>query len=170
MSDLPWSSVELLAPHHDLTAFSCGLDAVDEWFRRNAHTESASGRVATHVCLDPEGAVLAFFSLKHTVLHVENSSKTMQRTAETEGYATALLLAQMGVDQTCQGGAGKTLMTAVFELAIKLHRQAPFKHLITDAATLSLVQFYAKFGMHPISPDSRRLYIKTSSVMRALAE
>lgn len=103
------------------------------------------------------------FALKHIVVNLQDESKSRQRDADASGMATGLLLAQMGVHEGHQGnGAGKRLLEEVFRVATRVHEEASYSFVVTDAATERLVSFYEKRGFTRIG-NERRLIMKAST-------
>lgn len=52
-----------LTPDHDLSAFSSGVPALDDWLRRRALANQYSGASRTFVAEDAAGQVMGFYSL-----------------------------------------------------------------------------------------------------------
>lgn len=167
----PWSRVELLNDSHDIAGFQCGLGPVDEWFQDKAKVATRESRIATHVCVDDAGAVQAFYAMKQIIVSVEGASRVMRDTAECDGETTGMLLAQMGVSKAHQGqGLGKQLITIAMQTAVQNHQNAPFRLLVVDAATPSLVEFYQRFQFRLLRENERRLVMKMSLARKLVEE
>ena len=173
MTVATWSSVALLDDTHDISAFTTGLDTVDNWFHTHAQKRQSEGRIATHLCLSGEGQIIAFYSLKHILVNLTGESSKLRKTAEANtssaddpGWSTALLLALMGVRADLHGqGVGKHVVTHILQEAANLHRKSPFSLLIVDAENPKLVPFYEKYTFKLLNRD-RRLGVKMSLVRR----
>lgn len=166
---MPWDRIELLSEHCAVDDFECGLASVDDWFREKALEAHAARRVAVHAALTEENALVGFFALRHIIVNLEGESKSTRRGAERdpEDHATAVLLAQMGVDRVYQGnGAGSRLVNAAMQAAVVAHTNAPFSFFVVDAANDELVPYYRNFGFRHHATQPRRLFMTMSAVRR----
>ncbi|MCF7552589.1 GNAT family N-acetyltransferase [Pseudonocardia sp. WMMC193] len=113
--------------------------------------------MSTHVCVDANGAVVAFFALRTVIANVSAAPSRLRRTGNAEGLAPAILLAQMGVAEQYQGqGHGARLFFRAVEEALVAHTAVRMPLLVLDAADEGLVPFYEKLAMKRI-PNTMRL-------------
>lgn len=170
MTAIPWSQVEALCGSHDISTFTTGLPSVDDWFESKALPEQNAGRVRTHLCLSPDGDIVAFYALKLIVVNVEGGSRKIRDTAEAGGSATGLLLAQMGVREDLHGrGAGSNVVRQVMKEASEQHHRASFRLLVVDAENPTLVPYYERFGFSQLAGDLR-MVMKMSAVNKIVAQ
>lgn len=170
MSSSNWVGIVAFDASHDCTAFSTGLASVDAWFPAKALPEQLAGRMVTHVCLDEDGGVVAFYSVKHIIVSLDGTSRRIQETEETGGMTTGLLIAQMGVRSDLQdNGMGTRVLHSAMKHSVTLHMGAPFKLLVVDAENPSLVSFYEHRGFAPLSNDLR-MVMKMSAVRKVVAQ
>lgn len=165
----PWVRVEPLSDAHDIDSFQCGLASVDAWLHDKARSATREHRVATHVCVDDAGAVVAFYALRQIVVSVEGAARRMRDTAEDGASATGILLAQMGVAELHQGGgSGKALVAQAMRTAAESHDLAPYRLFVVDAANSELVSFYEKFELKLLRGSDLRLATKMSTVRKVV--
>lgn len=163
-----WAEVVPVVEIDSSADFVTGLNSVDEWFTNNARDEHVAGRVRTHCCLSDEHGLVAFFALRMITLTLTGASSSMQRLADSDGSAAALLLAQMGVRVDLQrNGYGKHALLEALRAAAEIHHQAGFRVLVVDAENDDLITFYEKFGFRRVSSD-RRMIMKMSAVHKLL--
>ena len=97
-----------LGDEHDLDLFRSGRDSVDTWLRERAR--GASHLIATHVGLDAAGTVVGLFALGTAIVATGGLPSRLRRGSNTEGQLTAVLLAQIGLEESLQAhGYGKAL-------------------------------------------------------------
>jgi len=78
----------------------------------------------------------------------------------------AVLLGRMGVATSMQGvGIGTRLLALARRITSDSLAGTGGIGLVVDAATVELIKFYEKFGFRRISPDSRRLFLPTESLV-----
>ncbi|WP_332306215.1 GNAT family N-acetyltransferase [Roseibium sp. Sym1] len=96
---------------HDRTAFSCGVDQVDNYFRKTANKLQKAGNVRVSVLLDADEQLLGFYAVNaHSVDYAELPKK-YARTRPSHGSIPAAFISMIGVDQRFQGrGLGGVLL------------------------------------------------------------
>jgi GNAT superfamily N-acetyltransferase len=160
----PWNLVEKLHPDHDLSAFECGLESVDEWLQTKAMPNRSL--VGTHLCVSESSDVVAFFALKTIIVPTEGMSSRL-RAGSSEGQSTGILLCQMGLAKSLQAnGHGKALLRLAVTEALEAHRRSPVQLFVVDAENEDLVRFYEKPGLQRI-PNSLRLLAPMKSLEKA---
>lgn len=167
MSAQPWASIELDDGSRDLSTFSCGLASVDNWIHRSPRP--SRHLVATHLCCDGQGNVIAFFTLTYTALPTADlPTSRLRRNAPKQGNSVGILLAQMGVDRHHQGhGMGKAVVLEAMRAAASIHAMSPFQLFLVDAENASLIDFYTQFHFTHI-PGTLRLAAPMVAVSKML--
>lgn len=161
-----WSAVEALDDDHDIGAFDCGRPTVDTWFQEKALANRHS--LSTHVCVDGDEVVRAFFALKTVIVPTDDLPKRFAKGAQS-GYVAAILLAQMGVRTADQGsGQGAEVLATAMRKAVEAHDASRVQLFIVDAADSGLVPFYEKYGLRLI-PGTLRLVATMSAIKKAVA-
>ncbi|WP_156510547.1 GNAT family N-acetyltransferase [Labrenzia sp. OB1] len=105
---------------HDRTAFSCGVDQVDNYFRKTANKLQKAGNVRVSVLLDADEQLLGFYAVNaHSVDYAELPKK-YARTRPIHGSIPAAFISMIGVDQRFQGNGlgGILLVEALKNLAL----------------------------------------------------
>ena len=173
VSDPPWDSVEPLASYHGVSSFCSSHDAaihesIDVWLQRYALQEHKN-RSTTHVCVK-SGQVVGYFSLSTVVVDLSCASKGVKRyTQAGTDCAPAVLIAKLGLCEKLQGqGNGTLLLRTACEMAYRVNNLSPVRLIVVDAFDSHLVPFYEKHGMHLISPEDHRLFMKMSTVGKLL--
>jgi GNAT superfamily N-acetyltransferase len=157
--------VEPLSDVHDIANFASGREPVDSWFREKALANSHA--VSTYVCLDEKRVVCGFFALRAIVVNTSALSSRLKRAGDSQGMATAIMLAQMGLHEQHQGnGHGSQLFFRAVKEALGAYHVARIQLLVLDAVNENLVPFYEKHGMKRI-PNSLRLVAPLNKIIRA---
>src|SRR5699024_9757113 len=163
----PWSGVERLADHHQVSGFSCGLAGADAWIQDKARREA--GRVATHVCplREDPSRIAAFFALKMVAIRDGTVSKRLSVGED----AVAALICWLGIDEPHQGkGLFRPLITDVFRTAAAAHSSSPFSLLVLDADNAELAEVYTKVSFRQTTEGSLRMAMKLSKVRAAVEQ
>jgi GNAT superfamily N-acetyltransferase len=104
------SSVELLAKHHDVSAFDCRKhESLNDWLKRFALLGNQSDSARTYV-VHRDSRVVGYFSLCSGSVSREESTRRVAK--RQPAYPIGIiLLARLAVDHTEQGqGLGKALL------------------------------------------------------------
>lgn len=165
--------IEPLDPSkHDRTGFSCGIEQVDNFFRRTANKLAKAGNVRTFVMVNPEGALIGFYAINAHAIDYTELPERFARTRPTHGSIPAAYISMIGVDSRFQGrgyggdllvdclarlaGAAKALGIAVVMLDV-LDCGDPEK----VAKRLAL---YTSYGFEPLPSNGLRLFLPIATV------
>ena len=112
--------IELLDPErHDRDNFSCGVETVDNYFRKTANKLARAGNARVYVMTSEKGDVIGFYALNaHSVDFTELPSR-YARTRPSHGAIPAAFISMIGVDQRYagQGYGGDLLADALLRIA-----------------------------------------------------
>jgi len=88
---------------HDRTAFSCGVDQVDNYFTRTANKLAKAGNARLFVMVSPDDELIGFYATNaHAVDYSELPAK-YARTRPGHGSIPAAYISMIGVDQRFSG-------------------------------------------------------------------
>ncbi|CUA92281.1 hypothetical protein Ga0061067_101404 [Pannonibacter indicus] len=116
----PKSLIEPFDPDkHDRTAFSCGVEQVDNSFKKTAKKLADAGNLRVHVMTAPDGAVIGFYALNVHAIDYQDLPAKYARTRPAHGSIPAAFLSMTGVDQrnAGQGYGGDLLADALPRVA-----------------------------------------------------
>ncbi|EIZ77297.1 GCN5-like N-acetyltransferase [Novosphingobium sp. Rr 2-17] len=170
--------IEPLDPtKHDRAAFSCGIEQVDNFFRRTANKLTKVGNVRTFVMISPKGEIIGFYATNAHSIDYAELPERFARTRPAHGSIPAAYISMIGVDSRFQGrgyggdllvdclarlaGAAEALGIAIVMLDV-LDCGNPEK----VARRLAL---YTSYGFEPLPSNGLRLFLPIATV-RILAE
>ena len=145
-----------LAADDDRSAFDCGREALNHWFRRHAWRNQESGTSRTSVVCDvTTGGIVGYVSL--SAAHIERAwlPKTDQRNRPDP--IPAVLLGQLAVDRRCQGrGYARSLMFFALTTAVRFSREIGCFCVLTHPLDDGVRAFYRSFGFEDLPFDPAR--------------
>lgn len=170
--------IEPLDPaRHDRGAFSCGVEQVDNFFRRTANKLTKAGNVRTFVMVGGEGELIGFYATNAHAIDYTELPERFARTRPVHGSIPAAYISMIGVDSRFQGrgyggdllvdcltrlaGAAEALGIAVIMLDV-LNCGDPEK----VAKRLAL---YTTYGFEPLSSNGLRLFLPMATVQTFIA-
>jgi GNAT superfamily N-acetyltransferase len=103
--------VEALDPRHHRASFSCGVDALDRYFRTQAGQDARRNMAATFVLVLDDGAVVGFYTLSSTSILPLELPADIVRKLPRYPLVPATLLGRLAVDSRHRGkGYGRFLL------------------------------------------------------------
>ena len=155
-----------LAAEHELDGFSCGTEPLDDWLKRRARQNEASGASRTYVIA--EGwRVVGYYSLAAgSVLHEAATGRVRRNMPDPIPVA---LLGRLAVDRGWQSsgfGAGllRDAVLRVVGAAKTIGVRALLVHAISDEAKA----FYEHRGFRASATDPMTLMITIEEAQRML--
>ena len=148
-----------LAEEDDRSAFDCGRDSLNAWFRRHAWQNHVSGISRTSVICDAgSGAIAGYVTLSTAQIEREFLPKAHQRNKPDP--VPVALLGQLAVDRTYQGqGHARTLLLHALTTAVRFSREIGCFGVITHPADDGVRQFYARWGFQDMPFDPKHAMI-----------
>ncbi len=158
---------ERLGPKHDLSGFECGHQILDDWLKNAALNSERMGTARTRVWVDPQGVVIAYFSLApHLVLRDDIDHRVGRGSPHA---IPSILLARLALDRTRQGrGEGGLLLVDALTVAIEGMRDVGGRLVVVDAIDTKAAAFYRKHGFTPCPGRPDRLVMKGSDAAVSL--
>jgi GNAT superfamily N-acetyltransferase len=158
---------ELLAEYHRLDSFSCGEDSLDEWLRRRARANQASGASRTYVVCQADLAI-GYYALASGAITVENAPGRFRRNMPDP--IPVAVLARLAVDRNWQGkGIGRALFR---DAAYRVARAADvigIRGIVVHAISDEARSFYIALGFDPGPREPTTLMVTLQDVRAVLA-
>jgi len=104
---------------HDRTAFSCGVEQVDNYFKKTANKLHKAGNVRLYVMRIAEGAIIGFYAINAHAVDYTDLPKKYARTRPGHGSIPAAYISMIGRDERFRGGGfgGDLLIDALLKIA-----------------------------------------------------
>ncbi len=165
--------IEPLDPaKHDRAAFSCGIEQVDNFFRRTANKLTKAGNVRTFVMVSPEGELIGFYATNAHAIDYAELPDQFARNRPAHGSIPAAYISMIGVDSRFQGqGYGGDLLvdclTRLASAADALGIAVVMLDVLDcgDSEKISKRRaLYASYGFEPLPTTGLRLFLPMTTV------
>ena len=172
-------AIEPLDPSkHDRAAFSCGIDQVDNYFRKTANKLAQTSNVRVFVLTDPNGALIGFYATNAHSIHYTDLPDTFRCNRSGHGYIPAAYIAMIGVDLRHQGkGFGADLLVDCLSRIATAAEEIGIRVILLDVLdcgdptfTERRKKLYLSYGFAPFASNSLCMYLPMSDVRALLAE
>jgi GNAT superfamily N-acetyltransferase len=158
---------EHIDAHHDSTAFECGQPELDEWLRRRALGNEASGASRTYV-ICAEGRVVGYYALATGAIARASATGRVRR--QMPDPVPVMIIGRLAVDARFQGrGLGRALLRDALLRTLHVAEHAGIRAVLLHATTAEAKRFYERAGFRESPIDPMNLMITTADVEKALA-
>jgi GNAT superfamily N-acetyltransferase len=155
-----------LADHHDFADFGCGVATLDDWLRKRARANQASGASRTFVLCE-EDRVVAYYALASGAVRIAEAPSSLRRNMPDP--IPVAVLGRLAIDRAHQGrGLGRAL---VRDAALRLLQAAEIlgiRALLVHAICDDAKNFYVATGFTPSPLDPMTLIVGLAELQRSL--
>ena len=150
---------EPLAPVHQLHAFACGEAVLDEWLKRRALANQASGASRTFVVTQAQHEVVGYYALAAgAVAHPEATRSVRQNMPDP---VPVMVLARLAVDVRAQGAQlGAALLQDALQRCVAVSQNTGVRALLVHALHERTRQFYVHYGFQASAVHPMTLMLK----------
>ena len=154
----------LLDDGHTFDAFDCGVPPLDQWLKRRARSNAASG--ATHTYVACEGnKVVGYYALAAGAVEVTAAPGRFRRNMPDP--IPVIVLGRLAVDTSQQGrGLGRALFRDAALRVLQAASIIGVRGVLVDAISDDARAFYLALGM-TVSPLDRMTLMVTLADLRA---
>lgn len=160
------SAPEPLAPHHDVEAFGSGIESLDNWLKRRALKNQATGGSRTFVSCDGR-RVLAYYALASSAIAIDAAPGGFRRNMPDP--IPVVVLGRLAVDRTRQGeGLGRALVRDASLRVIQAADIIGIRGMILHALSAEARVFYERIGFEPSPLDPMTLMVTLADLKASL--
>jgi GNAT superfamily N-acetyltransferase len=148
VADALLTGPEKLAKHHELEAFSCGVESLDHWLKRFARTNQQSDLTATYL-VHRKNRVVGYYSLTAGSVNRQDATLRLAKGAPNHPIGV-VLLARLAVDESEKGvGLGRALLKDALVRSASAADIIAVRALLVHALNEEARQFYMRFDLEP---------------------
>lgn len=150
-----------IRPEHDLADFDCGEPSLNDWLRKRALRNQATGASRCFVVAET-GKVIGYYTLSAGVIERSSAPRRMQRQAPNS--LPVLLLGRLAVDRRWHNqGIGQALLRDALMRALTVSVEAGVFAILVHALSEPARQFYLSRGFveSPLRPMTLMMTLST---------
>ncbi|MBP2159095.1 MULTISPECIES: GNAT family N-acetyltransferase [Asticcacaulis] len=159
---------------HDRAAFSCGVEAVDNFFKRTANKLSKADNLRVFVMTDATGTVAGFYAINAHSIAFEDLPPQFARTRPGHGRIPAAYISMIGGDQRFAGsGLGADLLvdclTRIYRISRDLGLAVAILDVLDDGDDKAVAKrktLYEGFGFTPMPSQPLRLFMPVATIAK----
>lgn len=158
------SAPTALADHHLLDSFACGEPPLDDWLKRRARANMASGASHTYVACEGQ-RVVGYYALAVGAVDVTAAPGRFRRNMPDP--IPVVILGRLATDLTQQGkGIGRALFRDAGLRSMQAAGIIGIRGMLVDAISDEAKAFYLSLGMS-VSPIAPMTLMVTMGDLRA---
>jgi GNAT superfamily N-acetyltransferase len=153
-----------LADTHQLEAFDCGEPVLDEWLRRRARANQASGASRTYVVCEGT-TVVAWYALASGAITQSIAPGRFRRNMPDP--IPVVLLARLAVDRNYRG-LGRALFRDAGNRVAHAADTIGIRGIVVHAISEEVRRFYIALGFDPCPAEAMTLVVTLSDLHAGL--
>ncbi len=158
---------EPLAAHHKFDAFDCGVPSLNDWLKRRAAQNQASGASRSFVSTDNFGQVVAYYALASSAITAAAAPGRFRRNMPEP--IPVVVLARLAVSSSHHGqGLGRALFQDAGRRVIHAAEAIGIRGLLVHALSEEAKVFYLKLGLDPSPLEPMTLMTTIAELRSAL--
>lgn len=158
---------EPLAAHHKFDAFDCGVPSLNDWLKRRAAQNQASGASRSFVSTDNFGQVVAYYALASSAITAAAAPGRFRRNMPEP--IPVVVLARLAVSSSHHGqGLGRALFQDTGRRVIHAAEAIGIRGLLVHALSEEAKVFYLKLGLDPSPLEPMTLMTTIAELRSAL--
>jgi len=162
---VPLSAPQPLADHHLLGNFTSGATSLDDWLKRRARANQASGASRTFVVCKGD-VVVGYYALASGGITLQDAPSRFSR--NMPNHIPVVVLARLAVDQAYQGrGLGRALFRDSAQRVVNAADVIGIRGVVVHALSEEAKAFYLALGFDP-SPNDPMTLMVTLQDLRAV--
>ncbi len=167
MGKVSWlTQPEPLADRHEIEEFRCGEASLDDWQRRRARANQASGASRTYVVC-AGSSVIAYYALASGVIAVESAPGRFRRNMPNP--IPVAILARLAVDLGWHGqGIGRALFRDAASRVAQAADAIGIRGIVVHAISEQAKSFYLALGFDPSPIEPMTLMVTLADVRAVL--
>jgi GNAT superfamily N-acetyltransferase len=155
-----------LTDHQQVEDFISGETSLDDWLKRRARANQASGASRTYVVCD-DLKVMGYYALASGALTVESAPGRFRRNMPDP--IPVVVLARLAVDRSYQGrGVGRALFRDGARRVLGAADAIGIRGIVVHAISEEARRFYLALGFDPCRNEPMMLVVTLSDVRNAL--
>lgn len=165
-SGLNVGAPEPLAAHHEVGPFTSGVDSLDQWLKRRALKNQATGASRSFVACS-ENRVLAYYALASSSVAVESAPGHFRRNMPDP--IPVVVLGRLAVDRSLHGqGIGRALVRDACLRVVQAADTIGIRGLLVHALSEQACTFYERLGFEASALDPMTLMVTLADLKAAL--
>ena len=158
-------TIEPLAAKHDCEHFSCGVEALDAYLRRQAAQDVRKRAAVIFIATDDGKTILGYYTLSQYAIQLDVVPAAVARKLPRYPLVSATLLGRLAVSSSFRGKRiGEVLLIDALHRSLQSSKQLASAGVIVDAKDDAAASFYQKYGFLEFPRVEKRLFLPMDTI------
>ena len=159
-------SIEILDKRrHDRGGFSCGVEALDAYLRRQAAQDMDRHSAVVYVAVIDAPAIAGYYTLSQYSIDLVELPDQIAKRLPRYPVVPATLLGRLAVSTIHRGrGLGELLLFDALHRSLEQSARVASAGVMVDAKDEIASAFYRRYGFVPIVDAPRRLFLPMQTI------
>jgi GNAT superfamily N-acetyltransferase len=158
-------SIEPLGEKHTRAAFSCGVEALDSYLRRQAGQDARKRAAVPFVATTDGHAIAGYYTLSQHAIALELIPDDIAKKLPKYPMVPVTLLGRLAVGREFRGqGVGAALLVDALCRSLATSEQVASAGVIADAKDEGAAGFYKKYGFVELPKAERRHFLPMGTI------
>ena len=157
--------IEPLGAHHNRQHFSCDVDSLDSYLKKQARQDVKRRIARVFVATAPENSttILGFYTLSTLAIELTQLPEELARKLPRHPVPAALI-GRLATAVSARGhGIGKMLLMDAIKRTLAVSDDIAIYAMVVDAIDKQAERFYAQYGFSHLAVEGRRLFLPLKS-------
>jgi predicted GNAT family N-acyltransferase len=162
-------SIELLAPHHDRAAFSCGNEQLDRYLHSVANQDKKKNIAIPYVIFNRDRQrIIGYYTLSMSGIDLAQLPEQIAKKLPKYPIVGVTLIGRLAVSNEYKGyGWGKLLIMDALHRSLAASKATASFAVVVDAVDDEAVRFYQRFDFQPFPDSPTKLFRTITNIDRA---
>lgn len=154
-------SIALLNKSQNRSSFSCGIESLDNYLKKQAGQDAKKKVSVTYVLQDSETLeVVGYYTLSSTAIELLAIPEQIRKKLPKHALLPATLIGRLAVSERRKGeGWGEALLSDAVKRAFKASQDIASLSVVVDAINESAKKFYKRYGFLDLASPGNRLFL-----------
>jgi predicted GNAT family N-acyltransferase len=161
--------IELLAPHHNRVAFSCGNEQLDRYLHSVANQDKKKNIAIPYVIFDRDRqTIIGYYTLSMSGINLAELPEQIAKKLPKYPIIGVTLIGRLAVSSDYKGsGWGKLLIMDALHRSLAASKGTASFAVVVDAIDDAAVRFYQRFDFQPFPDSSTKLFRMMANIDQA---
>jgi len=164
-------TIEPLGSKHDRAAFSCGIEALDNYLHKQAGQDLKKKAAVPFVLTNDGKTIAGFYTLSQYAIELDQIPDQMAKKFPKYPMIPATLLGRLARSTAFRGqNVGELLLMDALHRSLEMSRQIASAAVIVDAKDERAREFYRRYNFIDLPNVDRRLFLPMGTIEQLFAK
>jgi GNAT superfamily N-acetyltransferase len=160
--------IEPLSKEHDRESFTCGVEALDYYFKNLASQDIKRHVAAAFVLMVGERGVAGYYTLSSTAILLDDLPAVIAKKLPRHKHVPATLLGRLAVSNKHRGlQLGELLLVDALKRSLRLSREVGAMAVVVDAKDDTARSFYERYAFISFPQTPYRLFLPMDTIKKS---